>query len=68
MTVLAGTKSFVTMYENQKRNVWDSEGTGLRWTPDLVGGVVGVIGYGSIGRQGEFYTFIHGFFRICGGL
>lgn len=58
MTVLAGTKNFATMYENQKRSNWDSDATGMRQTPDWVGANVGVLGYGSIGRQGKFYSFV----------
>lgn len=53
MTVLAGTKNFATMYESQKKGVWDSDKTELMHTTDYVNGVIGVLGYGSIGRQGK---------------
>ena len=54
MTRLAATQSFTTAYENQKRHNWSRrpfEANKLRDYRDSVGQRVGILGYGSIGRQ-----------------
>lgn len=53
MSVLAGTKNYAALYENQKKGVWNSDKSDLQHTPDYVNGIIGILGYGSIGRQGE---------------
>jgi phosphoglycerate dehydrogenase-like enzyme len=54
MTALASTKHFGTTWEWQKERVWGGNGMHLEKGRDWVGKTVGVLGYGSIGRQGGF--------------
>lgn len=51
MTNLAHEHRFVALYEQQKRKEWNPK-TGHMFE-DRVGKRVGVLGYGSIGRQGK---------------
>jgi phosphoglycerate dehydrogenase-like enzyme len=51
MTELIHHHKYVALYEQQKEKKWlQKTGTG---TVDRVGKTVGILGYGSIGRQGE---------------
>ena len=51
MMDLIHSHKYPALYEQQKRKEWkQSTGTGVR---DKVGKTVGILGYGSIGRQGE---------------
>lgn len=53
MTTLNLTKNYGIMYENQKKKKWDNKAPGLMKRGDWHGKVVGICGYGSIGRQGR---------------
>jgi phosphoglycerate dehydrogenase-like enzyme len=51
MMDLVHSHNYIELYESQKRKEWvQSRGMHVR---DAVGRRVGVLGYGSIGRQGE---------------
>ena len=57
MTTLASSKRFGTSYEDQKNHAWGANRAALANVSDWVGKRVGIAGYGSIGRQGEFLLF-----------
>lgn len=48
MTLLVHTHGYKGLYENQKQSLWKRPAEGVR---DRVGTRVGILGYGSIGRQ-----------------
>ncbi|KAF7182947.1 hypothetical protein CNMCM7691_002691 [Aspergillus felis] len=48
---LAASKEFVRTYENQKQHVWGDVDEYMQGLHDQVGKKVGILGYGSIGRQ-----------------
>jgi lactate dehydrogenase-like 2-hydroxyacid dehydrogenase len=50
MMDLVHSHSYTKLYDNQKKKVWDQK-VGMN-VSDRVGKRVGVLGYGSIGRQG----------------
>ena len=50
MMDLVHSHSYTTLYDNQKKKIWDQK-VGMN-VSDRVGKRVGVLGYGSIGRQG----------------
>jgi phosphoglycerate dehydrogenase-like enzyme len=52
MTTLVQSHRYNALYELQKKHVWD-RGEGSNGIRDLAGQRLGVLGYGSIGRQGE---------------
>jgi len=52
MTMLVRNHFYNTLYEQQKARDWSS--TTVRGVKDYVGQRLGVLGYGSIGRQGMF--------------
>jgi len=52
MMNLVHSHSYTKLYDNQKNRVWDQK-VGLS-VSDRVGKRVGILGYGSIGRQGMF--------------
>jgi phosphoglycerate dehydrogenase-like enzyme len=52
MMNLVHSHSYTKLYDNQKKKAWDQK-VGLS-VSDRVGKKVGVLGYGSIGRQGMF--------------
>ena len=54
MTTLVASKHYNILYEGQKAGKWDQDRRGLMGQTDWLGKTVGVAGYGSIGRQGEF--------------
>lgn len=56
MMDLVHSHSYTKLYENQKRKVWDQK-VGMN-VSDRVGKRVGILGYGSIGRQGMFDMFL----------
>lgn len=51
MTTLVQSQSYNSLYEAQKRKEWIHNSYAVK--RDMVGQRVGVLGYGSIGRQGE---------------
>jgi phosphoglycerate dehydrogenase-like enzyme len=61
MMDLVHSHSYTKLYDNQKKKVWDQK-AGMN-VSDRVGKRVGVLGYGSIGRQGMSNTF---FLVVCG--
>ena len=50
MMDLVHSHGYTTLYDNQKKKLWDQR-VGMS-VSDRVGKRVGVLGYGSIGRQG----------------
>ena len=54
MTYLVQSHHYNLLYEKQKRNEWakDSFASVSHQVRDLAGQRLGVLGYGSIGRQG----------------
>lgn len=52
MMDLVHSHSYTKLYDNQKKKVWDQK-VGMN-VSDRVGKKVGILGYGSIGRQGMF--------------
>jgi phosphoglycerate dehydrogenase-like enzyme len=61
MMDLIQSHSYTTLYDNQKKKVWDQK-AGMS-VSDRVGKRVGILGYGSIGRQGMLKIF---FLFSCG--
>jgi phosphoglycerate dehydrogenase-like enzyme len=56
---LVHSHSYTKLYDNQKKKVWDQKvGNSVS---DRVGKRVGVLGYGSIGRQGMSTRVLLGF-------
>ena len=55
MTYLVQSHHYSLLYEKQKKNEWakDSFASVSHKVRDLAGQRLGVLGYGSIGRQGE---------------
>lgn len=53
---LAASKGFVRTYENQKQHVWGNVDEYMYGLHDQVGKKVGILGYGSIGRQSMLLT------------
>ncbi|PLB37124.1 D-isomer specific 2-hydroxyacid dehydrogenase family protein [Aspergillus candidus] len=51
MNWLISSRKFITTYENQKKHHWDSITSYMNGMHDQVGKAVGILGYGSIGRQ-----------------
>jgi len=61
MTNLIHTHNYLELYEAQKQKSWQqSMGMDVQ---DRVGRRVGVLGYGSIGRQGSYRTLSYFYFR-----
>jgi phosphoglycerate dehydrogenase-like enzyme len=54
MMDLVHSHSYTKLYDNQKKKLWDQK-VGMN-VSDRVGKRVGVLGYGSIGRQGTLMT------------
>lgn len=54
MTTLVASKKYALTYEWQKEKQWGPDRQLLMGATDWVGKTVGIAGYGSIGRQGEF--------------
>lgn len=52
MTALIQSHHYNTLYEQQKRHEWGGKGRRMM-VNDMVGQKIGILGYGSIGRQGE---------------
>jgi len=52
MMDLVNSHKFIPLYESQKKKEWD-QAKGMAGVRDAVGKRVGVLGYGSIGRQGK---------------
>lgn len=52
MTSLSLSKNYNLMHDNQRHHKWESGWVGLQRRRDWHGKVVGLAGYGSIGRQG----------------
>lgn len=59
MMELVHFHNYVPLYEQQKEKKWLQK-TGMS-TVDRVGKRVGILGYGSIGRQGELSFFLNPF-------
>lgn len=53
MATLCVRKSFLTAHEMQKNHDWPKDKSMFSRGKDLYGRRVGIIGYGSIGRQGK---------------
>lgn len=53
MATLSARKSFLTAHELQKDHNWPTDKSMFSRSKDLYGRRVGIIGYGSIGRQGK---------------
>ncbi|KAL3478931.1 hypothetical protein BJX99DRAFT_223230 [Aspergillus californicus] len=51
MNWLVASKNYKYSYENQKKHVWGAHDPYVRGIQDQVGKKVGILGYGSIGRQ-----------------
>ncbi|KAJ5566557.1 D-isomer specific 2-hydroxyacid dehydrogenase NAD-binding [Penicillium sp. DV-2018c] len=51
MNWLVASRKFVQSYEAQKAHVWEPQAAYLQGMHDQVGKKVGILGYGSIGRQ-----------------
>lgn len=51
MTALVQSHSYNRLYEAQKEKRWDKHRNETK-VKDMVGQRVGILGYGSIGRQG----------------
>lgn len=56
MNWLAASKQFVRTYENQKQHIWGGVDEYMHGLHDQVGKKVGILGYGSIGRQSTSLT------------
>lgn len=52
MMDLVHSHNYTALYDNQKQKIWDSSPT--KSVSDRVGKRVGILGYGSIGRQGMY--------------
>lgn len=52
MTALIQSHHYNLLYEQQKRHEWGGEGR-KKMVNDMVGQKIGILGYGSIGRQGN---------------
>src|ERR1700761_6913075 len=52
LTALVHSHSYNQLYESQKQHEWKRPDDGMS-LKDLAGQKLGVLGYGSIGRQGE---------------
>lgn len=51
LTRLVLSRNYKTLYELQKQHSWSSRAAGVSSVRDQVGATLGVLGYGSIGRQ-----------------
>lgn len=51
MTLLVQNHSYNLLHDDQKKHAWRKDGAALVMPRDLVGQRLGVLGYGSIGRQ-----------------
>jgi phosphoglycerate dehydrogenase-like enzyme len=54
MSTLVISKNYKRMYELQKEHKWGKPNQDFPDLDDWVGKRVGIAGYGSIGRQGEW--------------
>lgn len=52
MTSLSLSKNYNIMHDNQRQHKWDSRSIGMQKRRDWHGKIVGLAGYGGIGRQG----------------
>lgn len=59
MTTLVASRQYLEHYEGQKRHYWGNNRKMTAEVTDWVGKTVGVAGYGSIGRQGRVFSFVH---------
>lgn len=59
MTTLVASRQYLEHYEGQKRHYWGNNRKMTAEVTDWVGKTVGVAGYGSIGRQGRIFSFVH---------
>jgi phosphoglycerate dehydrogenase-like enzyme len=53
MNWLVSSRKYVQTYEAQKGHRWDDKTQYMRGMHDQVGKKVGILGYGSIGRQSK---------------
>lgn len=51
MTWLVASRQYAKLYEAQKQHKWDRQTPWMQSNYDHVGRKVGILGYGSIGRQ-----------------
>jgi phosphoglycerate dehydrogenase-like enzyme len=52
---LAASRKWSIVYENQKKHIWGKNEEFAKGTQDNVGKKLGILGYGSIGRQSMSY-------------
>jgi phosphoglycerate dehydrogenase-like enzyme len=55
MNWLVASRKYVQSYESQKAHVWEKQAAYMQGMHDQVGKKVGILGYGSIGRQSMFH-------------
>ena len=54
MTQLVASKNYNFFHDMQKAHQWGKNSEQMKTVTDSVGQRIGVLGYGSIGRQGSF--------------
>lgn len=59
MNWLVASRKFVDTYESQKNHEWGPAMKYMTGMSDQVGKKLGILGYGSIGRQSESTNSIH---------
>lgn len=55
MNWLVASRKYVQTYEAQKTHIWEDKIAYMQGMHDQVGKKVGILGYGSIGRQSMFH-------------
>lgn len=59
MNWLVASRNYVPTYEAQKAHKWLEKTASMRSIHDQVGKKVGILGYGSIGRQSTYSSMIN---------
>ena len=65
MNWLVSSRQYAKMYEAQKEHIWDVKTPYMATNHDQVGKKVGILGYGSIGRQSMYLAQYHGPIRYA---